>query len=258
MPTYRKIYEEHYGPIPRDHNGRSFDIHHIDGNKKNNDPKNLVALSIEDHLKVHRDQGDHKAVLAIMLRLNHSPEAIKEAASRAAIQRVEEGSHHWLGGDLQRKLLKKLKEQGKLFMASEEHRRNTSELNKRRIQEGTHNFLSDHHKGIVSETNKKRLSSGDHPFCQGVGPENSRKRVKEGTHHFLDAQKQKELSDRAKLKNSYVVDRIDENGNVETYVGILNAVKATEGSTYTLVQKAMKNQEPYLGYHWINKGKGAA
>ena len=32
--NYRKIYEKVYGPIPREDNGRSFEIHHIDGNKE--------------------------------------------------------------------------------------------------------------------------------------------------------------------------------------------------------------------------------
>jgi len=33
---YRKIYEQHNGPIPK-----GMDIHHIDGNHANNDPNNL-------------------------------------------------------------------------------------------------------------------------------------------------------------------------------------------------------------------------
>ena len=35
---YRKIYEQHHGPIPIDESGRTYDIHHIDGNHFNNDP----------------------------------------------------------------------------------------------------------------------------------------------------------------------------------------------------------------------------
>lgn len=33
--TYRRIYEQHYGPIPKDEQGRSYEIHHIDGNHNN-------------------------------------------------------------------------------------------------------------------------------------------------------------------------------------------------------------------------------
>ena len=42
--VYRKIYEENFGPIPKEPNGRSYEIHHIDGNHSNNDPSNLIAV----------------------------------------------------------------------------------------------------------------------------------------------------------------------------------------------------------------------
>jgi len=54
--NYRKLWEQHYGPIPKDKNGRTFDIHHIDGNRTNNSLDNLICLSIEDHYKIHMDQ----------------------------------------------------------------------------------------------------------------------------------------------------------------------------------------------------------
>lgn len=41
MTIYRKIYENHFGPIPKDKDGRSYEIHHIDGNRKNNEISNL-------------------------------------------------------------------------------------------------------------------------------------------------------------------------------------------------------------------------
>jgi hypothetical protein len=33
MSNYRKIWENYYGLIPIDEKGRSYEIHHIDGNK---------------------------------------------------------------------------------------------------------------------------------------------------------------------------------------------------------------------------------
>ena len=47
--NYRKLWEQNYGPIPKDETGRTYDIHHIDGNRKNNSLDNLICLSIEDH-----------------------------------------------------------------------------------------------------------------------------------------------------------------------------------------------------------------
>lgn len=44
----RAVYQDKCGKIPK-----NYEIHHIDGNRKNNDVSNLVALSHEDHLKMH-------------------------------------------------------------------------------------------------------------------------------------------------------------------------------------------------------------
>ncbi len=54
--NYRKVWIKHHGEIPFDSEGRSYDIHHIDGDRKNNDISNLICLSVEDHLKIHLEQ----------------------------------------------------------------------------------------------------------------------------------------------------------------------------------------------------------
>ena len=38
---YRKLWESHNGPIPKDNEGRSYEIHHVDGNHQNNVIENL-------------------------------------------------------------------------------------------------------------------------------------------------------------------------------------------------------------------------
>ena len=48
MKNYRKIYEQHYGKIPK-----GFHIHHKDFNHSNNSIDNLEALSPDDHAKKH-------------------------------------------------------------------------------------------------------------------------------------------------------------------------------------------------------------
>ncbi|MBX9702315.1 MAG: HNH endonuclease, partial [Acetobacteraceae bacterium] len=67
--NYRKIYEDHYGKIPIDSDGRKFDIHHIDGNKSNNNISNLKAISIQDHYNIHYEQRDWAACNAIAIRM---------------------------------------------------------------------------------------------------------------------------------------------------------------------------------------------
>jgi len=45
---HRAVYEGEIGEIPK-----GFDVHHIDHNKHNNEPENLLALSRSDHIKLH-------------------------------------------------------------------------------------------------------------------------------------------------------------------------------------------------------------
>lgn len=42
----RKVYEEHHGPIPK-----GYVVIHLDGNKHNDDPANLKAISRAENLK---------------------------------------------------------------------------------------------------------------------------------------------------------------------------------------------------------------
>ncbi len=49
---YRKIYKEHYGEIPE-----GYHIHHKDFNAYNNEPSNLIAVSPEEHAKIHDHDG---------------------------------------------------------------------------------------------------------------------------------------------------------------------------------------------------------
>ena len=74
LKHYRKIYEQHYGPIPKDDTGRTYEIHHKDGNRKNNDIENLQCVSIQEHYDIHYSQGDWAACQAISKRMNISPE----------------------------------------------------------------------------------------------------------------------------------------------------------------------------------------
>ena len=103
--NYRKIYENHHGPIPKDSDGRSYHIHHIDGNHHNNSIDNLKAVSIEEHYQIHYSQGDWGACVKLAAIINLSEEERADIAQRVGqINRahqnklVKEGKHHWLGG----------------------------------------------------------------------------------------------------------------------------------------------------------------
>jgi hypothetical protein len=54
MKHYRKIWEEaNHEKIPK-----GYHIHHIDGDRDNNDPSNLLCVSPEEHWEIHYTQGD--------------------------------------------------------------------------------------------------------------------------------------------------------------------------------------------------------
>ena len=91
--SYINIYKEHYGDIPKDSLGRSYDIHHIDGNPDNNHISNLIALSIDEHYKIHKEQGDTGAAWAISHRLNLDPADISELTRNMNLTRAANGTH---------------------------------------------------------------------------------------------------------------------------------------------------------------------
>jgi hypothetical protein len=132
---YRKIYEEHFGPIPYDADGRRYEIHHRDGNDENNDPSNLVALTIQEHYDLHYDQGDYFECYMIMnQRMSKSPEELSRLATLNNLKRVANGTNPLVGGALQRISSKKYWEK-----MGENHPVVVS--NRQRINDGTHHLL---------------------------------------------------------------------------------------------------------------------
>lgn len=73
---YRKIYEQHYGPIPK-----GYEIHHLDGNRQNNSIVNLVCVSIVEHYNIHYNQGDWGACRKILKRMNLTEEEKSKLSS---------------------------------------------------------------------------------------------------------------------------------------------------------------------------------
>jgi hypothetical protein len=149
--NYRRVYEQHYGSIPVDETGRTFEIHHKDGNRTNNDPSNLIALSIQDHFNLHLEQGDYAACLRISSRMKISPEEKSRLASLHVKSQLNNDTHPWktesyklkqkqralsdlnpfIGGEIQKKSHKKRLELGVHHLVG-------STINQLMMKEGRH------------------------------------------------------------------------------------------------------------------------
>lgn len=131
---YRKIYEDHHGYIPYDDQGRRYEIHHRDGNDENNNPSNLVALTIQEHYDLHYNQGDYFECYMIMnQRMSKRPEELSRLATLNNLKRVKEGTNPLVGGKLQRETQLRLwKELGENHPLAKDQRR--------RLEDGTHHL----------------------------------------------------------------------------------------------------------------------
>lgn len=254
--SYRKIYEVHFGPIPVDEDGRSYDIHHIDRNRKNNDPSNLIALSLEAHYKLHYDAGEFRAANAIALRMKITPSDASRLASMAAHERVRSGKHHFIGGEVQAKTSRKRVADGSHHFQTKAHSERVREKNTRDLEAGRHNFTSYQVRCKVDEANSRRLADGSHPFRQGVGVEATKRRIANGLHHFQDKDRQRELSLRAKLKNSIRISRISPDGFETRYESISAAVADNPGFSRKKIDAALLLGVLYMGYFWKKNTDG--
>ena len=171
---YRKIWEMHHNKkIPE-----GYEIHHIDGNKNNNDIDNLKCVSIEEHLDIHHQQNDHGAVQAILMRMTLDEEKRKEIRRRASEHQkklIQEGRHNFPRGkersELSKKTMeKRLKDGHGAFLGIKDPVENGTKAGKRaaELKAGFLDVNSDKHGGKLTKDT-----------TWWVNPEGKRKRSKD-------------------------------------------------------------------------------
>lgn len=168
MDIYRKIWEQFNGPIPKDHQGRSFEIHHIDGNRKNNDISNLKCVSIQEHYDIHYSQKDYGACYLIAKKMKMDMKDLSSIASKSALKaakkRVEEGTHQFL------------KRLDGSSVSSDRVKNGTCPLSKRidgtsvasdRVKNKTHPFLRGNKKQLTCPHCGKTMDCGNYARYHG-------------------------------------------------------------------------------------------
>jgi len=133
--TYaRDIWIKEHGPIPKDETGRSYEVHHRDGNHANNDIVNFQLVTIEEHFRIHESRSEWGACKAISIRMKTSPEEKSRLTSLANLERISNGTHNFLGPDMNNRRIGTTIQQ------------NITDKVRARVSEGKHNFQSDGHK----------------------------------------------------------------------------------------------------------------
>lgn len=142
--NYKKIWQEAYGKLPFDEEGRPYEIHHVDGNRANNALQNLKCVSIAEHFAIHQKQGDYMACFLIASRMQLSPLTLEAWRSRlstsSALKRVNEGSHNFQGN---KNPIHALITNGSSHVVDSKWQKEKAQ---RQIKAGTHNFIANHPK----------------------------------------------------------------------------------------------------------------
>lgn len=205
--NYREIYRKNYGLIPTDETGRTYEIHHIDGNSHNNDPSNLKAVSIQEHYDIHYQQKDWAACLRIAAKMGVSQEELSNINRIFQKERIAAGVHQFLGPtvnknridagthnfqtlehkeDAKRRMDKLVeqgvhpfqqewvREKGQTSQRTDRHKELKRQEALNRLENGTHNFQTKEHKIKNRQVQLSRIENGDHPWLL---PENRQKTV---------------------------------------------------------------------------------
>lgn len=169
--NYRKIWENVYGPIPKDSLGRTFDIHHIDGNRKNNSIENLICLSLEDHYKIHlkqfeetKSEKEFRSLVFLSKRINKSVESL--TGWTVSQETKDKISKTLTGTKRPKEVVEKFKEKLKGYKWTEEQIKKRAEglknfytENDRESRAQWRKNISEAHKGkILKDETKLKLS----------------------------------------------------------------------------------------------------
>jgi len=168
ITDYRRIYEQYHGPIPKDKNGRTYEIHHIDGNRNNNNLNNLKAVSIKEHYDIHYSQGDWGACLLITRAMKILPEEKSRLGQLENQKRIIEGRHIFVNSN---PVYNQIKDGKNIFVSTD--------INGQLLEKGKHSSQNLKSRAKNKKTHLQRVAEGKNHL---VGGAMQRALVKKGIH----------------------------------------------------------------------------
>ena len=159
--NYRKLWEQVHGQIPKDEQGRTYDIHHIDGNRKNNSIENLICLSLDDHHKIHLKQfeetNSEKEFRSLVFLSNRIGKKVESLTGWTVSQETREKIRKTLKGKKRPpEVIEKMKGKLKGFKWSQDQIKSRVEGLKNFYKENDYESRSEWRKNI-SEANKGKI-----------------------------------------------------------------------------------------------------
>lgn len=102
MKDYRKFWKRVNGDIPQDENGISYDIHHKDGNRNNNELSNLMCVSIKEHYEIHYNKyletGSYKELASARMLAGRLINSVDELTGYTLTEETKEKIRNTLKG----------------------------------------------------------------------------------------------------------------------------------------------------------------
>jgi hypothetical protein len=157
ITDYRRIYEQYHGPIPKDKNGRTYEIHHIDGNRNNNNLNNLKAVSIKEHYDIHYSQGDWGACLLITRAMKILPEEKSRLGQLENQKRIIEGRHIFVNSN---PVYNQIKDGKNIFVSTD--------INGQLLEKGKHSSQNLKSRAKNKKTHLQRVAEGKNHLVGGA------------------------------------------------------------------------------------------
>lgn len=244
--NYRKIWEEHNGRKIPD----GYHIHHIDGNRSNNNPSNLLCVSPEEHWQIHFERGDPIAIRGKFV----------QGASEAGKKGGAAGKGKTITEEQKKKYSISLKESYKKRGGSPLRGTKASVKTKEKLSKslgGENNPMfgkkhSQDAKNKISETRKNKIAAGEITPHKTLHSEETREKIK---------QKRAEYYENGGISPwANVYDILDENLNViienKTKKEIQNELSLSERTFTTIYVYSGRYDRPHPKHKIIILSKG--